>query len=185
MKENVLARRYARALFEIALEGGALDKIHTEVGAFYQALQSSDELRVIVHSQEIKRQEKQQTVAELLHKRASKLFLNFFLLLLKKNREILFETIAHEFDIIVDRHKKKIRASAITAIPLDSQALSSLKGLLDKTYSADVAIDNNTDPSILGGIIVKISGQVFDGSLESQLKRLKSKLSENTNSHVV
>lgn len=160
-----------------------LNKIHNEVKSFFETLQASKDLRLVIDSQEISKSEKKNTLEELLQDRVSHIFMNFLFLLLRKNREALISTIVQELDILVDRHNRKIRASTITAVPLDSQTLTSLKDLLDETYRADVSIDSRTDSSILGGIIVKVDGRVFDGSLQSQLRRLRARLAEDTNSH--
>ncbi len=184
MKERVLARRYARALFELAAERGVMDRIHEDVRALRSAVQQSADLRLVFHSQEISKQEKQAVIAALLQGKASPLFLNFFQVLLRKSRERLYETVASEFDALVDRHRKKLHAATVTAVPLDSAFLGKLKSLLDRTYQADVDIECRVDPSILGGIVVRVDGQVFDGSLQSQLRRLRSQLSERTNSRL-
>ncbi|NIR51383.1 F0F1 ATP synthase subunit delta [candidate division KSB1 bacterium] len=184
MKENVLAKRYARALFEMAEERGILDKIHDEVRTFYQSIQSNSDLQKLIDSQEISKREKQSTVESLLQDRVSNVFLNFLFLLLKKNRESLFFRIANQLDALVDDYHQKVQAATITAVPLDSDSLAKLKNFLDKTYNADVNINNRIDPSILGGIIVEVDGEVFDGSLQSQLKRLKGQLKESSNSVV-
>ena len=184
MKERVLARRYARALFQIAVERGLLEQIHEEVGSLAEALHRSLDLRAVLRSQEISKQEKKRTFEGLLRGKASKVFTNFLFLLLEKNRERLFETIVSEFDRLVDQHQKRLRANAITAVPLDSEFVGKLKKLLDSTYQAHVDIENQVDPDILGGIIIRVDGQVFDGSLQSQLRRLRARLAEKTNSSV-
>lgn len=182
MKENVLARRYARALFEIARERKILDKVHGDMNSLQANLAANQELRMVVDSQDVSKHEKQQVFGTLLKGKVSDVFLNFLFLLCKKNREILIDTISREFDALMDKYNRKLRAATVTAIPLDSEVLTRLKELLDDTYDADVKIDNMTDPGILGGIVIEVGGQVFDGSLASQLRRLKSQLRENTNS---
>ncbi|MFQ5602153.1 MAG: ATP synthase F1 subunit delta [bacterium] len=184
MKENVLAKRYARALFEIAKERGLLDKIYHEIDFLNKNLQSNEELQLFFSSQEMSKKEKKTTLDKMLQDRVSNVFFNFLSLLLMKNRESLFSTIAKQFGIMFDDHNKKIRAKATTAVPLDSKSFSNLKSHLDNAYSADVQISNQVDPSILGGIIVNIQGQVFDGCLQSQLHRLKSKLIAKSNSNL-
>ena len=184
MKERVLARRYARALFQIAVERGLLAQIQEEVDSLAEALHRNPDLRTVLRSQQISKTEKKSTLEHVLGDKASKVFLNFLYLLLQKNRERLFEIIASEFDRLVDQHQKRLRANAITAVPLDSEFVGKLKKLLDSTYQAHVDIENQVDPDILGGIIIRVDGQVFDGSLQSQLRRLRAQLVERTNSSV-
>ncbi len=176
MKENVLARRYARALFEIARERKILETISKEIQFFDENLRTNGDLRLFLHSKEISKSEKTRTLEELLQDRVSNVFFNFVLLLLKKNRESLFSTITAEFDKLVDAHNRRVRATAYSAVPLVADSLGKLKLFLDREFDADVQIESHTDPSLLGGIIVNVGGQVFNGSLQSQLDRLRAVL---------
>ncbi|MFQ5750457.1 MAG: ATP synthase F1 subunit delta [bacterium] len=184
MKENVLARRYARALFELAKERKILTNIRHEMEFFDESIDKNQDLRLLLSSHEISKKEKIKTIEKLLQDRVSNVFFNFILLLLKKNREVLYSAIAREFGVLFDKFNKRVRAKTITAVPLDAKLIYTLKNRLDRAYSADVQIDSLTDPSILGGIIVNVEGQVFDGSLQSQLSRLRYQLTEKINSRM-
>lgn len=179
MKENILAKRYARALFQLANEHRLLDKVHGEVEFLENGLKTSAELRQLLFSQDTKKTDKKKVFEKLLRDR-SNIFLNFMNLLLLKNREALFAIIAREFRSMYERHNKKIRAATITAEPLDAKSTKALKQFLDKTFNADVQIENRLDPAILGGLIVNVEGRVFDGSVQSQLQRLREQLLESS-----
>ena len=180
MKDTVLARRYAKALFELAVEKDKIDSIQNEVGSFGRSLEDNAQLRLFLFAQDVSKKQKREKLEKLLQGNVSKIFFNFLLVLLKKNREFIFPEIAREFESIVDKHHRKINALAITAQPLDERSSSKLKSLLDKTFDADVQISNDIDLSILGGIVVNVEGHVFDGSLQSQLARLKDDLIRNS-----
>ncbi len=176
MKDTVLARRYAKALFELAVEKKSLDKIQNEVRSFAQSLDDDRQFRLFLFAQDVSKKQKQEKLEKLIQGNVSNVFFNFVLVLLNKNREFIFPEIAREFQYFVDKHHRKINALAITAQPLDEKSSSELKSLLDKTFDADVQIRNDLDVSILGGIVVNVEGHVFDGSLQSQLDRLKDDL---------
>lgn len=180
MKETVLARRYARALFELAVEKKILDSIQNEIGFFSKSLADNAQFRRFLFAQDVSKKQKREKIEELIQDRVSNVFFNFVLVLLKKNREFIFSEIAKEFQYIVDKHHRKINALAITAQPLDEKSSFKLKSLLDKTFDADVQIKNDIDASILGGIVVNVEGRVFDGSLQNQLARLKDDLVSNS-----
>lgn len=180
MKNTVLARRYAKALFELAVERKILDTIQNEVRSFSQSLDDNLQFRLFFFAQDVSKKQKREKIEELMQDRVSNVFFNFVLVLLKKNREFIFPEIVKEFQSIVDKHHRKINALAITAQPLDEKSSSKLKSLLDKTFDADVRIRNDIDASILGGIVVNVEGHVFDGSLQSQLARLKDDLVSNS-----
>ncbi len=180
MKNTVLARRYAKALFELAVERKILDTIQNEVRSFSQSLDDNLQFRLFLFAQNISKKQKHERIERLIQDQVSNVFFNFVLVLLKKNREFIFPEIAKEFQYTVDKHHRKINALAITAIPLDEKSSANLKSLLDKTFDADVQIKNDIDASILGGIVVNVEGHVFDGSLQSQLARLKDDLVSNS-----
>lgn len=180
MKNTVLAKRYARALFELAVERNILETIQNEVAFFSRNLNENADFRLFLFAQDVSKKEKKETIEKLIQDRVSNVFFNFILVLLKKNREFIFPSIDREFQCFVDKHFKKINALATTAQPMDEKASSQLKVFLDKTFAADVQISNNIDPSILGGIVVNVEGHVFDGSLQNQLKRLKDDLIMNS-----
>ena len=182
MKDTVLARRYAKALFELAVEKKILDTIQKEVAFFSQSLDDNLQFRLFLFAQNISKKQKREKIERLIQDQVSNVFFNFVLVLLKKNREFIFPEIAKEFQYIVDKHHRKINALAITAQPLDEISSSKLKSLLDNTFDADVQIKNDIDASILGGIVVNVEGHVFDGSLQSQLDRLKDDLITNSKS---
>lgn len=177
-----MAKRYARALFELARERGIIEKIRQEIDLFLQSLQTNPALQHFLNSQEVSRSVKKKTMERLFQDWLSNVFFNFILVLLNKNRQSIFNRIAREFEVLYDKYTKKIRASTITAIPLDEGTLSSLKESLSRAYKADVEIENKIDPDILGGIIITVDGQVLDGSLQGQLRRLKYYLTENSKS---
>jgi len=180
LKDTVLARRYAKALFELAVEKKILETIQNEVRSFSQSLDDYFQFRLFFFAQDVSKKQKRQKIEELIQERVSNVFFNFVLVLLKKNREFIFPQIVKEFQAIVDKHHRKINALAITTQPLDEISSSKLKSLLDKTFDADVQIKNDIDSSILGGIVVNVEGYVFDGSLQSQLARLKDDLVSNS-----
>lgn len=182
MRESVLAKRYAKALFELARDRNILDTIQEEVASFNQTMETNSDFRLFLQSQDISQNEKKRRIEQLLQDKVSNVFFNFVLVLLKKNREALFAAIAREFQRLVDKLHRKLPAKAVTALPLDSTTEAKLKDLLDKTFDADVQITSEIQPEILGGLIVNVEGHVFDGSLQNQLQRLRKELIERTNS---
>jgi len=181
LKDTVLAKRYARALFEIALERGVLDKISKEMKSFEHTLQTNQKFRIFLYSQDVSKKEKQAKIEAVLQDKVSNVFVNFVHVLLQKHREFIFSLIAREFFAMVDKHFKRIRASTTTAVPMDKRSLSKLKSILDKTFDADVHIENEVDETILGGIVVNVEGRLLDSSLSSQLRRLEAQLRESAN----
>lgn len=183
MRNTVVARRYARALFELATEREILESISNEIISFEQNLQINPGFRHFLHSQDISKKEKRAKLEKVLQDRISNVLFNFLLVLLKKNRESIFLDIARDFRLLVDKHYNRTSASAVSAVPLDKKSIAKLKSTLDDAFGIDVRIDNRVDESILGGIIVNVDGRLLDGSLRSQLSKLKWQLIQNTGSN--
>jgi F-type H+-transporting ATPase subunit delta len=180
LKDKVLARRYAGALFELAVEKGELDKLAAEVAFFDRLLAEHRDLRHFIFAQDVSKREKSETLQILMQDKVSPMFFNFLLVVLRKNRELVFPVIAEEFGRLVDRHNNKIHAVTTTATPMQEQLQQRLKEYLDEAFAADVVLNAEIDPEILGGIVVHIQGQIIDGSLKNQLQRLKQNLLENS-----
>jgi len=176
LKTHVLARRYAKALFELALEKGILESVANEVQAFAKLIEESDELRHFLLSPEVGREGKVKFLTEKMQDEFSALFVNFWIVLLRKGRQHLYPEIVQEFQRLYDRHQNRVRASAITAVPLAEKELDHLKKTLSAHYKAHFEIENYIDPEVLGGLILKIDGRVIDASLRNQLAKLRERL---------
>ncbi len=176
MKRTVLARRYAKALFELAQEKKILESVAAEVEAFRDILARSEELRHFLLSPEVGREGKARFLMERFQDRFSGLFVNFLMVLLRKRRQDLYEEIAQEFGRLHDRFDNRIRASAVTALPLGESELKKLREQLARQYRANFEIENRVDPQILGGLILQIDGKVIDASVRNQLEKLRSSL---------
>lgn len=181
MKATVLARRYAKALFELAVEKDFLDTIAKEVAAFDQLIEENPRLKYFFHSPEEGKAGKRALVEKNFQDRFSALFIHFVFLLLEKGRQNIFGDIAVEFDRICDKHFNKIRASTITAVPLVESQINSLKKKLGDQYKATFDVENYVDPEILGGMILNIDGKVIDASLRNQLEKMKATMFANRN----
>ena len=176
MKTLVLAKRYAKALFELAEQKNILETVAAEMQTFQKILSESPDLQHFFLSPEVGREGKIGLIEKNFQDQFSGLFINFLLVLLKKGRQNIFSDIVNEFSRMYDRYHNRVRASAVTATPLGKKEIEEIKSTLAKRYQSSFEIENAVDPSILGGLILKIDGKVIDASLLSQLNKLKANL---------
>jgi len=176
MKEEILARRYAKALFELAQARNMLDQVRGELHSFAAALEENKAFGDFFRSPENSRATKRAAVEKALHDRYSNLFLNFLLLVIQKGRHSVVEEIMRVFDELYDRHAKRMHALAITAVPMDAKLAGDLQARLSQSLDKTVELENQVDPAILGGIVLNIDGKVLDGSVKQQLERLRAEL---------
>ncbi len=174
MKEQILARRYAKALFTLAQERKVVDKIRNELHSFAAAMEENAEFGDFFRSPENSRAAKRTAVEKIFQDRFSALFFNFLLLLIHKGRHNAVPDIVLAFDELYDRHYRRTRALALTAVPMDTALADELREKLSRSLNKQIELENMVDPSLLGGIVLNVDGQVLDGSVKQQLERLRA-----------
>ncbi|MDZ7289706.1 MAG: ATP synthase F1 subunit delta [candidate division KSB1 bacterium] len=174
MKDRILARRYAKALFALAQERNILDKIRSELHGFGAMLEENAEFAEFFRSPENSRIVKREAIERLFQDRYSDTFFNFLLLIIQKGRHDVFPEIVLAFDELYDRYQRRTRVLAITAVPMDSGLADDLRDRLSKSLNMQIDLENRVDPAILGGIVLNIDGKVLDGSLKQHLERLRA-----------
>ena len=181
MKEGILAQRYAKALFAAALERKLLDKVRGELYDFVTRLEENHALSHFLRSPERSRAEKRQLLERVFSDRVSGMFFNFLLLLIDKGRMTLYGEVRQAFDDLYNRHHRKIRALAITALPMEKRELEALQSDLAQAMNLTLELENRVDAAILGGVVLDINGKILDGSVRRQLERLREVVSSRRN----
>jgi len=178
MKTNKVVQKYARAIFELGSRYDRLphllDEFHSFVDIFYvhnphtklHFLNSSDRLKF---------------VALLEESGFSKLFCSFIRVVLMNQRQDILPAVydAIQHDYAMNQNMTKITVE--TAIPLNPELKQKFKTTIEKQLNKKVELLNRVNPSIIGGMILHLDGQVFDSSLLSKFNSLKKHLLENTN----
>jgi F-type H+-transporting ATPase subunit delta len=170
------AKRYAKAIFELALEKAKIDEIHEDFYGFLNLIEDNPDLKSVLNLPADRDREK--LVSELMKERFSELFFNFLLLVLKNKRFKLIDQIHQEFVNRIDAHYNRIRVEVITAVPFSDDQLLKLSQEIAQYLNADVRLENKVDPSIIGGIIIRLNGRIFNASLAEQFKKLKQYLGD-------
>ena len=168
------SKRYAKALFELALEKDKIDEIHEDFDGFLNLIKDNPDLKSVLNLPADRDREK--LVTNLMKERFSELFFNFLLLVLKNKRFKLIDQIHQEFVNRIDAHYNRIKVEAITAIPFSDDQILKLSQEIAQYLKADVRLENKVDPSIIGGIIIRLNGKMFNASLAEQFKKLKQHL---------
>ncbi|UCE06378.1 MAG: F0F1 ATP synthase subunit delta [bacterium] len=173
------AKRYAKALFELAQQKNQVDRILEEFKSFLMLIEQDAELHSFLNLPYDRKRE--QILSEQLKRRFSELFFNFLLVVLKNKRLNLIHQIYASFENKVDSYYHRVRAEAITAFPLSDNKLLEVSHKLAGYLNTEVTIENRIDPSIIGGIIIRLNGKMFNGSLSEQFKKLKHYLEGGIN----
>jgi F-type H+-transporting ATPase subunit delta len=164
-----LSGRYATALFELARDAKKLDKVGASLATLRQALTDSDDLKRLVCSPLISRTEAARAVAALAKPlKLDPLTANFLGVLAENRRLAQLNAIIRDFNILSAHYRGETSAQVITAHPLDDGQMATLTARLKSIVGSEVAVDATVDPSILGGLIVRLGSRQIDGSIRTK-----------------
>ncbi len=168
-----LAGRYAMALFELARDEKQLDAVGAGMAAMKRALAESDELRTLVSSPLIGRGESLRAIDAAAESIGLDPITRNFLGVLATNRRLSqLRDVIRAFEMLSARHRGEVTAEIVSAHPLSDDQVAALKTNLKARTGSDIAVDLAVDPSILGGLVVKVGSQKIDGSIRTRLNSL-------------
>lgn len=171
-----LARRYAKALFSIAVEDNQVEKLERELAEFTQLVDSSAELKGYLEDPTVLPMDKRDALKGITEKMGlSESVRNFISLLGEKGRISTFADIRNQYRILSDAHAGKAIATVTSATALAPEMEKNIAASLSKLTGRSVSIFTKVDPELLGGIVAEIGGMVYDGSLKTQLRTLRER----------
>jgi F-type H+-transporting ATPase subunit delta len=169
-----LAERYARALFELADEGRSLDQVAGDLKSLAAMLAASADLRRVIRSPVLDRAAQGKAIAALADEaQLSRLTGNFLGLLARNRRLFALPEMIQAFLANLAERRGEVTAQVISAAPLTPALSAALREALRKSAGAKLAIDSRIDPSLLGGLVVRLGSRMIDASLKSKLNRLQ------------
>jgi F-type H+-transporting ATPase subunit delta len=174
---GALARRYARALADVAAATHELEGVRTDLRAFATLLREQRALRQFLANPSIQRQDAVAVADEVgVRLGLRPLAITFLRILTESGRLLSLEGILRAFEALVDERLGRVKAAVTTAAPLPAAEAEALRHALGKLTGKDVYLEVRQEPAILGGIIAQIGSQVYDGSLRSRLAKLAEEL---------
>ena len=176
MRDIRIAKPYAQALYDAAVEQDALDRIVGDANQIISLAQDSEDFEGFLTNPILSPQFKSEMFQQLLSETIHPLTLNFLLLLASKQRERFLVAILQAFLELVDLKAGRVVAQVTSAVPLSDAQQADLVQQLSDYSGAEVRLELSEDSTIRGGIIVRLGDTVFDGSVATQLQRLKSLL---------
>jgi F-type H+-transporting ATPase subunit delta len=176
MAEESVSRRYAQALVNQALLAGGLETISKELGGVAQAIDGSPQLSAFLGNPLITRERKKSVIGEVFAKEAGASTMGFLNLLVDKRRIDLFSSVKSQFDEMVRAHNGIVFATATSAVALTPAQAASLEKALEARTGKDIELTTAVDPSLMGGILVRIGDTVLDGTVKGKLERLREQL---------
>lgn len=170
-----LRERYANALLEISREKGSLE-IDVEAAVLIRNTLDSAEVRGFIVHPHIPDSEKYKLFNTAFAGRLSWHMSGFLNLMVKKNRERLIVPSLTQFIEIANRQMGKVTAKVVSAAELTKEQARSIHTLLTKQTGMQIELTAAVDPDVIGGFYVLVDGQIFDGTVRTELKTMKERL---------
>lgn len=177
MKNDILARRYAKALFVVGKEENALDDYAETLQSFADLYASTPEVVDGLTNRMYPADVRVKVMADIVESASvSAIMANFLNLLAEKNRAVVLPEIAATFQAMVDEERNICQGLVISAKELQPAMQEKAKETLEKITGKQVVLKTEIDASIIGGIIAKVGDLVLDGSIKTQLEGLKESI---------
>ena len=178
MRDIRVAKPYARALYEAAVEQEVLPSITADIDKLCKLIEQSEEFTQFINSPLLSPQIKSDTFQQLFTDVLHPLTINFFKLLALKQRERYLVAIMDVFSTLVDKAAGRIVAHVTTAVPITENQEQHFVQQLSAFSGKQVRLETETDERLQGGFIVQLGDTVFDASVATQLQRLKQQLAK-------
>ena len=169
-----LAGRYATALFDLADEQNMLDEVADDLRKLSELISSNDDLNRMVRSPVISRIEKGAAMDVILAKAGSRDLTRKFIGLTSANRRLFsLMNIIEGYLLLLAGRRGELTAEITSARPLNDGQTQDLVDVLKQAVGGTVSLNTKVDPSILGGLVVKIGSRMVDSSLSTKLQQLR------------
>ena len=171
--------RYATALFELARDEKSIDAVKADLDKFDAMLNDSADLKRLVRSPVFAAETQAKAISAVLDKAGiSGISANFLKVLTANRRLFAVSDVIRAFNALVAKFKGEASADVTVAEPLSEKNLDALKSALKTISGKDVTLNVKVDPSIIGGLVVKLGSRMVDSSLRTKLNSIKHAMKE-------
>lgn len=172
-----LAMRYATAAFDLAAEERSLDLLASDFASLKSMLAKSADLVSLVRSPVISRDAQAAAMeAVLMQAGAATLTRKLVLLLARKRRLFILSNVIAAFEQLIARHRGEIAAEVTSARELSADETNELKRILKDRFGREPRLTMHVDPSLFGGIMLKVGSRMIDSSLRTKLETLRIRM---------
>ena len=175
---DVIANRYAEALFQLSEEENITKEIYNELHDVVEVIKNNKELDNVLKSPLVAKNEKTQLIEALFNNKINIDLNNFLKILVEKGRISSLKSIELTFKELLNDKHNIIEGTVISAIALTEKQVKELEEKLSKKYNKNVTLENEVDQSILGGVLVRLGNTQIDGSVKTRLNNIKDQLTQ-------
>ncbi len=169
-----VAERYASALFDLAKEQNVHVPVEQELAKFQALMDESADLRRLIQSPAFSARDQTNALTAVMAKAAvGGLASNFVKVLAHNRRLFMLSDVIKNYRLIAARARGEVSASVTSAHPLTDAQMQALKDQLKANVGREVTIQSKVDPTLLGGLVVKVGSRMIDSSLRTKIEQLK------------
>jgi F-type H+-transporting ATPase subunit delta len=179
MASSRIASRYSKSLFDLAIQENKIEQIKTDMLLIESMCKSSNDLIALLKNPIVKAEDKKVIMLKLIHE-TDKSTQDFVSFLIDKKREEELPHIALQFVASYNQMKGISQATVVSAVPLSDKNLSQMQSYVEQLLNqSDIQLQNEVDPSIIGGVIVKYEDKLLDKSVSKELREIRKQLIYN------
>ena len=175
---NVIADRYAQALFEVGEETQTTNELYQELSELVVILNENKDLYNFLKSPLIGREDKKNVMKNIFENQLSDNMNNFLKIVIDKDRMSAIENIKESYKNLLNDKNNILEGTVVTAVSLSEQEIKDLEKNLSIKYNKNVTLNNVVDETILGGVLVKLGNEEIDGTVKTRLAKIKNQLSQ-------
>ena len=175
---NIVASRYAEALFQVGEETDSTDKLYGELKAVVDIVKENKDFSNILRSPLVSKEEKKDLITKVFENKLSQNMINFLKILADKDRLALLADIEKDFKVLLNEKNNILEGIVITAVPMKEEEVKELQTKLSAKYNKTVVLENEVDKSVLGGVLVRLGNEEIDGTVKNRLDKMKEQLSQ-------
>lgn len=178
MNESKISVRYSKAIMEMSREKDILETVKTDMKFIDQCLNEIPELKLVLDSPVIKTSEKRSLFKNSLGENIHPVTLSFVNLIFTNRRETYLESIIHHFIYLYNKEIGIKPALLLTSVKLDPALRDKIIHTLSQKLNIKMELQEQTEPKLLGGFIMRIEDYQIDASISSQLSKIKRELNQ-------
>lgn len=176
-----IAEPYAQALMSVSQSNGVTEQIGEDVTALLNLLKESADLRNCLTTPVIEVEAKKNILRQALGEQVHPYLLNFLMLLADRGRILFLEEIGKQYLALLRQQSQTVLAEVTAAVELSDEQKNTIRDkVLAMTQARQVDLEVTVEPSLIGGVIIKVGSQVIDASLKGQLRRIGMRLASTT-----
>jgi len=173
---KLVGRRYAQALFDLAIENNELESLEIQVDGVVQILLTNADFVGVINHPHITTAEKMDIISNAFNGELSNTLMGLLHVVFNKNREVDLLDMLQSFLLKAKEYRGIVTAKISSSMPLSDAQVEKIITTLSKNLDKQVEIEKIVDESLIGGLRIEVNGRVVDGTIKNQLSIMKKQL---------